>query len=86
MTAAITAVIRMDTPEWLSMQSLPVSLLARLSVGPRDHLRLGASLRLFCQIIDHRGMDGHPQQNTKETGNDMKPCVSQPTCRFGEFE
>ena len=43
-TTEITAVTIMNTPEWLSMQSLPVSLLAQLSVGPCDHLRLGASL------------------------------------------
>ena len=40
---------------------------------------------MHCSI-DHRDMDGHPQQNTKEPGNDLKPCVSQPTCTFGEFE
>ena len=37
-------------------------------------------------IIDHRDMDGHPQQIQKKPGNDLKPCVSQPICRFGEFE
>ena len=37
---AITAVTRMK-PEWLSLQSLPVSSLAQLSVRLRDHWRLG---------------------------------------------
>ena len=41
MIAAITAVTRMDTQEWLSMQSLSVSPLAWLFVRPCDHLRLG---------------------------------------------
>ena len=37
------AVTRMDTLEQLSMQSLLVSLLMQLFVGPCDHWRLGAS-------------------------------------------
>ena len=44
MIAAIMAVTRMDTLEWLSMQNLPVLPLAWLFVGTRDHSRLGASL------------------------------------------
>ena len=50
MIAAIMAVTKMDTPELLSMQSLPVSPLAWLFVGPSDHLRLGPvkPLVTFC--------------------------------------
>ena len=40
MTAVITAMARMDTPERLSMHSLPTSPLVRLTVGTRDHRRL----------------------------------------------
>ena len=44
------AVTRMDTPELLFMQSLPVLQLVWLFVGPRDHLRLGPvkPLVTFC--------------------------------------
>ena len=36
MIATIMAVTRIYVPEWLSVQSLPVSPLVRLFVGPRD--------------------------------------------------
>ena len=46
---------KMETLESLSLQSVPVSPLARLSVGPRDHSRLGASLssgkRYQCVVM-----------------------------------
>ena len=51
MTAVITPVTRMDSPEWLSMQSLPVALLARLFMGPRDYWRLGARIQSKGYII-----------------------------------
>ena len=44
MIAVITAITRMDTLEWLSMQSLPVSPMTWLFVWPRDYSRAGASL------------------------------------------
>ena len=43
MIAGITAATRMDAPEWLSMQSIPVWLLAQLIVGLRDHTKLHGS-------------------------------------------
>ena len=39
MTASNQGCVRMDTLEELSIESLPVSLLAQLLVGPCDHLR-----------------------------------------------